>query len=67
MFTSSNGSIFQPLTLKTEIWSDGLWLQEGENRTAMETYHNILSDPTLWLAREEERIGFETSYILRAG
>jgi hypothetical protein len=49
--------------LGTAFWS----AENGVEPSAWEAYQDDLRNPELWLAREEERIGFESRHILRKG
>ncbi|KAF8512479.1 hypothetical protein JB92DRAFT_271314 [Gautieria morchelliformis] len=63
--TSLNDSIFEPLKLgNAAFWSGS---ERGVEPSAWKAYQDGLRNPELWLAREEERIGFESRHILRKG
>ncbi|KAF8589883.1 hypothetical protein K439DRAFT_1612447 [Ramaria rubella] len=57
-----NDSVFEPWVFDSEFD-----LLHGVNKSLWESWQNKMKDPALWLAQEEERIGFETRRVIREG
>ena len=61
MVIPTNRSMFEP-----NIWNPFL-RYSGGNKSDWDKYRDAVRDPSLWLVREEERIGFEAKYNLCDG
>ncbi|KAF8532273.1 hypothetical protein JB92DRAFT_2843987 [Gautieria morchelliformis] len=59
----TNRSIFEPDTLFSTRFPNYL----GVDNSVWDKYQDEIKDPSLWLVREEERVGFEAKYGLRHG
>ena len=51
----------------SNIWNDPFLRYPGGNKPDWDKYKDVVRDPSLWLVREEERIGFEAKYNLCDG